>query len=410
MDLLKLRAARLGKDEICAVDSTSRSAYGGSLADIHWGKNKDGLPLEQTTEVVVYTLSGHMPVYYRTFPGNMPDSRSLDVILTDLEHAGFKELVLVTDRGYDTLRNLEKYILRGQSMVMCAKTGQRNVAKAISGLGEFGTRPEGMKIDPDARIYHIQYEADYVVESKGQSAKASDRLKLNLYFDPVRRSLELMELDIALSVQDSALRRLLESKAILDDYASIKRDYCYYAVSYNTATRVIKSFELNEKKVAKTRMLSGFFSIMTHGVDFDAMKTFRTYGLRDEQEKYFQQMKDQMVADRPRNWSEEGKTGRLFILFVSLILSSYVRHTWKNTMLYELFSSSLEILDEMRSIRMIEHTNRAKTITPFVGAQVDICKAFGFEIHEGCVPAYTSRHKSVPKRRRLPKKTVKKDS
>jgi hypothetical protein len=95
MDLLKLRAARLQKDELCAVDSTSRSAYGGSLADIRWGKNKDRLPLSQTTEVVVYTLSSHMPVYYRTFPGNMPDVRSLDVILTDLEHAGFKELVLV---------------------------------------------------------------------------------------------------------------------------------------------------------------------------------------------------------------------------------------------------------------------------------------------------------------------------
>ncbi|MCL2336769.1 MAG: hypothetical protein FWC60_05050, partial [Firmicutes bacterium] len=87
MALLKLRAARLQRDEICAVVTTSRSAYGGGLADIHWGKNKDRLPLEQTTEVVVYTLSSHMPVYYRTFPGNMPDSRSFDVILTDLEHA-----------------------------------------------------------------------------------------------------------------------------------------------------------------------------------------------------------------------------------------------------------------------------------------------------------------------------------
>jgi transposase len=64
--------------------------------------NKDRLPLEQTTEVVGYALSSHMPVYYRTFPGNMPDSRSLETILTDLDHAGFKDLVLVTDRGYDT--------------------------------------------------------------------------------------------------------------------------------------------------------------------------------------------------------------------------------------------------------------------------------------------------------------------
>jgi len=286
MDLLRLRAKKLGKDEVCAVDSTSRSAYGNSLADIHWGKNKEGLPLEQTTEVVVYTLSSHMPVYYRTFPGNMPDSRNLDVILTGLEHAGFKELVLVTDRGYDTLRNLEKYILRGQPMVMCAKTGQRDVAKAIRELGEFGARPEGMTIDPDAKIYHIQYEIDYVVESIGKFTKASDRLKLNLYFDSVRRSLELMELDIALSAQESALRELLESKAIITDDATIKRNYCYYMVSYDPVTMVIKSYELNEKKVAKARMLSGFFSIMTHGVNFDAMETFRTYGLRDEQEKY----------------------------------------------------------------------------------------------------------------------------
>ena len=410
MDLLRRRAARLGKDELCAVDSTSRSAYGGSLADIHWGKNKEGLPLEQTTEVVVYTLSAHMPVYYRTFPGNMPDSRSLDVILTDLEHAGFKELVLITDRGYDTLRNLEKYILRGQPMVMCAKTGQRDVAKAIRELGDFGTRPDGMAVDADAKIYHVQYEIDYTIESIGQSAKASDRLKLNLYFDPVRRSLELMELDIALSAQDSALSALLESKAKLADDAAFKREYCYYIVSYDPDTLVIESYGLNEKKVAKASMLSGFFSIMTHGVDFDAMETFRTYGLRDEQEKYFQQMKDQMVSDRQRNWSEEGKTGRLFILFVSLMLSSYVRHIWKSTALYELFSSSLEILDEMRPIRMIEHKNRAKAITPFIGAQVNICEAFEFEIPEGCAPAYTSRHKPVKRRGRPPKKTVELDS
>ncbi|MCL1919269.1 MAG: hypothetical protein FWG14_13415, partial [Peptococcaceae bacterium] len=78
--------------------------------------------------------------------------------------------------------------------------------------------------------------------------------------------------------------------------------------------------------------------------------------------------------------------------------------------LYKLFSSSLEILDEMRPIRMIEHTNRAKTITPFVGAQIDICEAFGFEIPEGCAPAYTSRHKPARKRGRPPKKTVELDS
>jgi len=406
MELLRLRAARLQKDELCAVDSTSRSAYGNSLADIHWGKNKDRLPLEQTTEVVVYTLASHMPVYYRTFPGNMPDSRSFDTILTDLEHAGFRELVLVTDRGYESLRNLEKYILRGQSIIMCVKTGRADALKAIRELGEFGARPEGMAVDPDARVYHKQYEIGYEVRSTGQATKEADRLKLNLYFDPVRRGRELMELEISLSLQEASLSWLLVNGGALDSKASVKRDYCYYKVTYGPDTMVVTSFTPDEKKVEKARRLSGFFAIMTHGVDFDSMEAYHTYGLRDEQEKYFQQMKSQMLADRQRNWSEEGKTGRLFILFVSLILSSWVRHIWKTTDLYDLFSSSLEVLDEMRPIRLIEHTNRAKVITPFVGAQADICEAFGFAIPEGCAPAYTSRRKPKRKRGRPPKPMV----
>jgi hypothetical protein len=410
MDLLRLRAAKLGKDELCAVDSTSRSSYGWTLADIRWGKNRDRLPLEQTLEVVVYTLSSHMPVYYRTFPGNMPDSRSLDTILTDLEHASFKDLVLITDRGYESLRNLEKYILRGQSMVMCAKTGQKNVAKAIQEFGEFAVRPEDMTVDPEAKVYHKQFDIDYEVESTGKATKKSDRLKLNLYFDPVRRGVELMELDIALSFQEAALGSLLENEETLGDDAWIKREFRYYKVTYAPATRKIESYVLNEKKVSKARSLSGFFAIYTHGVDYSAMEAFHNYSLRDEQEKYFQQMKDQMMADRQRNWSEEGKTGRLFILFVSLILSSYVRHMWKSTNLHEIFPSSLDVVDEMRPIRLIEHTNRAKVITPFVGKQVDICMEFDFEIPKGCAPAYVSRQKPERRRGRPPKKAVELDS
>ena len=409
MDLLRLRAAKLSKDELCAVDSTSRSAYGWSLADIRWGKNRDRLPLEQTLEVVVYTLSSHMPIYYRTFPGNMPDSRSVETILTDLEHAGFKDLILITDRGYESMRNLEKYILRGQSMVMCIKTGQKDVLKAIRSLKEFGARPEEMTVDSEAMVYHKQYDINYEIKSTGQATKTSDRLKLNLYFDPVRRGLDLMELDIALSFQEAALSDLQKSKEALGDDGWIKREFSYYKVNYDPATRGLKSYEINENKVSKARSLSGFFAIMTHGVDFDAMAAFRAYRLRDEQEKYFQQMKDQMTSDRQRNWSEEGKTGRLFILFVSLILSSYVRHIWKSTVLHELFPSSLDVMDEMRPIRLIEHKNRAKAITPFVGAQVDICEAFGFDIPEGCAPTYVSRQKPARKRGRPPKKAVEQD-
>ena len=122
-------------------------------------------------------------------------------------------------------------------------------------------------------------------------------------------------------------------------------------------------------------------------------------------EKYFQQMKSQLHFDKQQNSSEEGKTGRLFILFISLMLTSYIRYIWRTTELKQLFESSLDILDEMRPIRCIEHTNKAKVITPFVGAQVDICKAFDVAMPDGCSPDYTSKRKPA-KRRGRPRKPL----
>ena len=92
-------------------------------------------------------------------------------------------------------------------------------------------------------------------------------------------------------------------------------------------------------------------------------------------------MKSQLEFDRQRNRSEEGKTGRLLIL-------------------HKRFSSTPEVLDEMHSIRCVEHTGKAKHITPFVGAQIDIANAFGFKIPDGCAPKYTSRKRDAPHRGR----------
>ncbi len=186
MALFRLRAARLKDVAVCAVDSTSRSAYGNSLADIKCGKNKEGVSLPQTSEVVVYSLDDHMPVYYRTFPGNIPDSRSVETLLTDLRHAGFPDIALLTDRGYESIQNLERYILNGQKMVMCVKVGQSFVLKHILDYGDFAGAPEQMSIDLDTKVFYKQYDIDYRVGGNGETVHKADKFKLNIYFDSMK--------------------------------------------------------------------------------------------------------------------------------------------------------------------------------------------------------------------------------
>ena len=399
ISLLKLRAARLGAEELCAVDSTSRSAWGDGLADIHYGKNKDKLPLPQTMEVVVYTLDGHMPVYYRTLPGNTPDSRSLETILQDLKAAGFKDVVLITDRGYESIRNLEMYIDKKQRMIMGTKTSQTYVRKQIDAFGDFGHHPDGMEIDPEERIYFKQYDLEYQIEGKRDNIKQADRLKLNLYFDPVRRGHELIDLDIAVRSQQSALEEIKIHKVPLDDDKTIKRVYRYYQLTYDEETRILKSYVLDEKKVANARREAGFFANTSHGLDIDAMTAQRHYKLRDEQEKYFAMMKGILGADRQRTSSELGKEGRLFVLFVAQVIGCYLAHIRK-TKLKSQFSSIQDILNEMRPIRYVEHPGTKPFITPFIGKQVDICEAFEIEIPNGCAPEYVVRKTNKGKRGR----------
>lgn len=250
-----------------------------------------------------------------------------------------------------------------------------------------------------------------IMAKRGDTVHKADRMKLDLFFDPFRRAAEQTELEVAVEMQRRSLQSILDAGGSVDDDESIKKNYNWYEVSYDKKDRKLLSFSLDEKKIENVKKTSGFFGYITLGLDYTALQTLDAYSLRDEQEKYFCQIKTQMGFDRQRNWSEEGKTGRLLILFVGLIISSYVRHIWKTTGLKKQFASTQDILDEMRSIRCIEHNGRAKFITPFVGAQKDICKAFGFDIPEGCGTEYKSR-KVSPKRRGRPAKakTVKLDS
>ena len=400
MNLFRCRAKRLGNNELCAVDSTSRSAWGSSLPDIYYGKSKDKLPLPQTMEVVVYTLNNHMPVYYRTLPGNTPDSRSLAIILADLKNAGFKDnIVMITDRGYESIRNLEMYIDKGQPMIMGTKTGQKHVRNKIDKFGVFEHHPEEMELDETERIYYKQYDLEYQIEGKRDNIKKADKLRLNQYFDPVRRSKELIDLDIVLRDQKKALQEILREGIPLDDDATIKRIYRFYDLQYDEKTRILTSFKLNDDKVKRARRESGFFANTTHGVDFDAMTAQNHYKLRDEQEKYFAMMKGVMGADRQRNWSELGKEGRLLILFVSQIIGCYIAYVRK-TKLDKDYHSLQSVLDEMRPIRYVEHPNTKPAITPFVGNQVKICEAFGFDIPDGCAPEYVVRKTNKGKRGR----------
>lgn len=403
MALIQQRLSRVGESDFLALDSTTRSAYGSTLANIRWGKNKEGVKLPHTVEVVVYSLDAHEPVYYNTFPGNINDHRTMDIIRADLEHAGLAHSVTVTDRGYETIQTLELLITKGVAFIMATKVGQRHVKDIIYSFAPFTSRPIEMHYDRVTGLYYLQKRIEYELQTdRGRRVKA-ERLMVNLYFDSLLRSEQSAALDAELYDMEEELRSVLGTVPV-NGHADLKKRCKYFKLTFKGGDGPLIAYKQHEKKVEGKLKSLGFFALVTHKLDMDAMEVFATYRMRDEQEKYFSQMKGLMLANRQRNWSEDGKTGRLFILFCSLILSSKVTEVWKRS-LTETCTTSLEVLDEMRSIRCIERKGRAKQITPFIGDQLTICNAFGFDVPKGCAPGYESK-KVAPRKRGRPRKPV----
>lgn len=403
MDLFRCRAKRTKKGELCAVDSTSISTYGFNIVDIRWGKNKEKLPLRQTLEVVVYSLTSRMPIYYKELPGNIPDSRTLDLIIKELEDAGFSNLVLITDRGYESMKNLETCIAKKQKVITSVKVGGGEVLKKIREIDMSKGYPSNMEIAERENLYYAQYDMAYDVEGNGGCVVKSQKYKLNLYFDPVKHSEAICDVQHAVREQSAVAQGLIGRKDPAIDKKDVERALNLLKLRFGD-DGVLLEYERNAEKIDDLILTAGFFANKTLGLDFDAMTAKDNYGMRDAQEKTFALQKGPIGEDRTRAWSETAKHGRMFICFVALILASYVRSVYeKSQKLQDKFDSIEAVLAEMRTIRCIEHDGKAKFITPFVGAQREICSVFEFDIPEGCSTKYTSKRILPVKRGRKPK-------
>ena len=417
MDFFRLRIARQPKGAFLACDSSTRSAWGDCIAEIHYGRNKDNKELDCTLEVVVYSLTTHEPVYYRMFPGNEPDARTVRTIIADLRHLGVENLVTIFDRGYESADNFDDFFRNGMAFIACAKVAQKPVTDCLLLVRyDDGGLPVNLEFDPDSCLFYGQFQIEnrQYTDSEGnlRTVEGGD-YKCNIFLDPTRRPLELIE------VRDGILREFseLHAKKMAGELAGREKDINksirYHKVGFDTdvATgKPIITITRDEKAIQKAKAQCGFFSSVSYKTPGNALEMLQAYRTRDEQEKYFEQMKDQMDFRTQDASSQDGRAGREFILFVGLILSSTVRNTWRRSVQFRKeFKTSLSILDEMADIRWIRYSDGEEHLTEFIGPQINICREFGIQVPLECLPSLErkaeQRKMNPGKRGRKPKDT-----
>ena len=392
MNLIKLRLKRLPEGARLDCDSTSRSAWGTCLADIRWGKNKDNSKLRNTVEVVVYSLTTHEPVYYRSFPGNTSDMSTIRTILADLEALEIKDVVFITDRGYSSGENISAMVSAGLPFIVCSKTCTAPVVDCLLGIRyDSDGIPVNMEFDQKQRLYYTQVEIpEYTGKLYDGTTVRTRKLKANLFLNPRNRVDELGALKISIEQERSELDQAIKEGYVPKSIKKYNAMFDYFKVILTTGPdgrpAGIRYIECAEK-IEKEKAICGYFSSLMYRLDLSAYEALCTYKARDEHEKNFDQMKNQMHFRVQRSSTEDSKNGMSFILFVGLIPISRLRNTWRTSMCDD-YDTTLDMLDEMEPIRLSEYTNGTVHMTSFTTKQVLISRACNVEPPQECIPKY----------------------
>ena len=415
MKLIGLRVARQPKGAILDCDSTTRSGWGTCIAELCWGHNKDNPKLQNTVEAYVYSITTHEPVYFRSFPGYTNDITTVRTILIDLHAVGISDVVFMADRGYPSDENLAMMVEASLPFLMCAKIGNEPIAPLLENVKyDNSGMPVNMNFDSKRKLYYLQVEIppyksrladDTIVDMTG--------LKANLFLNHRRRVDELALLQEQIKGEETILNKAIETNQIPGDIKKYNAMFKYYKVEYTYAPKdkdkkkpVGICVTACDNKINKEKAQCGFFCSVMYKYDIDGLRALEIYKARDEHEKNFDILKNQMLFYNQRNSSEEGRDGRALISFVGLIPITKFRYAWKDH-LHETYESSLDMLDEMEPIRFSEYTDGSSSMTSFTEKQITICDACGVEPPRECIPATIRKirdsKKNPQKRGRKPK-------
>lgn len=376
---------RLQGGELLAVAAAPRRSCGISMTGVRTGQGRDHALGLQTLELVAYDLSRHQPVWHRTLQGHVPAS-ALEHFVRELHrHGGIagQGAVLVADSSYASEGNVGFCISCGQALLAALCTGRTPVRERIAELGSFDFRPHDMEFDAGTGLAFRQYDLAPWASAHHLSPGRDEPLLLNLYLDPVRRCREIA----------GAYARLADQAEMLGGYRgmaldgqqreALERKCPYFRLEYADDGITLSGWALRGERLAESVRTAGFFANLTYRRHWSAPEACRHYRRRHELEQFFAQMICPPDSGCELVRDESARNGREFIQLVSGRIIACLNHVRLTRLCGGQaggrFPSVTDMLGEMRSMRCVEGPGREPFLTPAVGRQNLICRAFGLQ-------------------------------
>ena len=351
MHFFRLQGKRRAEKEYWAYDSTSISSRSETLRQVKYGKNKDDDHLPQINLALVFGEESSLPFYYRKLAGNVPDVKTIQELLRELDVLGYEKIKLVMDRGYYSAENINA-LFKKHLKFLCGTSSALSFAKEF--IREIGSRKdhyENYNSNLELYVFTRTIAWDYEQERpyKGDVVKEERRMYLHLYFNPDKFSDDGKAFNRKL---DSLKNELLSSHRVPEH----EKEYKKYFEMKETPKREI-SLTVKQDAVDAAHERYGFFVLISNEVK-DPVTALSLYRMRDVVEKAFWNVKERLNLRRTMTSSESSLEGKLFVEFVALIYLSYIQKKMEEKGLFATYTLH-ELLDELDVIECFMEPGKA---------------------------------------------------
>lgn len=337
---------RCGKGESCLFDITSISTYGSHNTLAEWGYNRDRESLEQVNLALMTSVESRLPLWYTVLPGSMSDRTVMGYVLGMLGKLGMPDFVFYGDRGFYSEAN----------MAMLRKNKVGHVVPVPSTVG---WQKELIADNRDSLVSPsnlIECGDGNVLYGMTVTRKDGDgRHWCHIYFDPARK--DKLVADFMRSLQRRR-DELAEGKT-LEKYADLYKKY----FTVKESKRKGRTVEYNDEAVRAYISSDSCYWVLRSDRVRDARAALLNYRTRNDVELNFDDMKNTTDLRRMRNHNDRTIAGKIFVMFVALVLKCQLRKDVDKIPLKERkYWSEQEFLDKVDSYSRVHFTGRYKDV------------------------------------------------
>ena len=328
-----------GEDETLIFDITSFSSASKNIDWLEWGYNRDGLDLPQVNLGLVLSLHRHLPLYFKLFPGSINDVVTLKNLVAEVKAFGITKSLFILDRGFYSEINI-KELSNEQIDFILPLPFSVNIGKGlISETNNDIENPTNAKRF-GGDIFYVWENKVHIGEVKAYGyvlySKKREGLETNSFYNRL--------IDIECALQGKEFRNPIDQfKRTAGNFER------YFECNVDGKTinlrRRVNAISQAVNRFGKTILLSA-----TKRSWDEVLSLYRE---RDEVEKKFDELKNELEVMPLRVQKIETLQGLLFIFFISLILRALLLRRARDAQMLDK-SSIEEIFMELAKLRAVK--------------------------------------------------------